>query len=478
MNNSIKIDKATARGSHGLAFAGLFLFTLLLYARPNEAFPDVFGTFPIVKIVAILTLAYYCLSKLVKGEPLTAWPLELKMLMVIVLLAFAFIPIAEAPQDSYDVLFDVFLKVVAIFILMVNLLDTRERLVLLLKVVVIIGAVIAIFAIRSYALGQIELDETKKFRIMGVIGGMFGNPNDMATSFDLMLPLGVALALMHKGLQRAFYFACAGLIGAGVVASFSRAGFLGLLGMSAVLLWKVGRRNRALTALAFVIALGVFLTTMPGGYGDRIVSIFDPGKDATGSRQARRDLLERAVKVAAAHPFIGVGIGNYHIYSHKELRAHNSYLEISAELGVAGLIAYLILLFAPFRSLRRIERDVNGETASSAPAAFARGAPPPLRFNSERDREIYYLSVALQAAFVAYFICSSFASIQYFWYIYYIIGFAVGLRVIHGARASVPDGETAAASLAGGTLWKAPRRPVYADHRLDAASRQITGPVH
>src|SRR5262249_4685877 len=47
-----------ARGGHWPAFAGVYLFTLLLYARPNDLFPAI-GGFPLVKIVAVGALLIY-----------------------------------------------------------------------------------------------------------------------------------------------------------------------------------------------------------------------------------------------------------------------------------------------------------------------------------------------------------------------------------------------------------------------------------
>ena len=115
-------------GSHLLAFAGLFVFTLLLYARPNDLFPDLFGDFSTVKFVAVPTILVYVISKLVAGERLTEWPIEVKMVGVILLLCIAFIPISASPGDSIDRLSDPFLKVVAMFVLMANLINTKWRL--------------------------------------------------------------------------------------------------------------------------------------------------------------------------------------------------------------------------------------------------------------------------------------------------------------------------------------------------------------
>jgi O-antigen ligase len=307
---------------------------------------------------------------------------------------------------------DTYLKTVIIFIMMVNLIDTRQRIFSMWRLVVICGAALGVGAIRSYIKGEFAV---KGLRIEGLVGGMFENPNDLATALDLLLPFAVALTLISKGLPRLFYLVCAVVLAVGVLFTLSRGGFLGLIALSGVLLWKLGRWRRLKTILGVALICGILLAVMPGGYGARITTIFNTEQDQTGSAQQRRELLERAASVAISRPIVAVGMGNFHIYSIKEKAAHNSYLEIAAELGVMGLIAYLILIFAPLRSLYRIERQTRG-------------------MRSENEREMYWLSVCLQAAFIAYMVCSFFASIQYLWYLYYTAAYAVALRQIHAAE--------------------------------------------
>lgn len=440
-----------SRGSHRVAFACLFLFTLLLYIRPNEMFPEVFGTFPIAKIVAVIAVLAYLGAKLGSGEPLTIVPVELKCLVALALLGVMFTPFAAAPQDSIDVLLDLFIKVMIIFVLMVNVITTRERLRSMMTLVVVCGTIFAVLAIKSYLAGDFTVIEKKDvgvvgLRIVGAVGGIFGNPNDLATSLDLLLPLAVALGLTTNGVKRFFYFACAAILTGGVVVTFSRGGFLGLLAMAGVLLWKIGHRNRAVTALAFAVMLGVLVLAAPTGYTGRITSMFNIGEDLTGSSQARRELLDRAVNVAVHHPIVGIGMGNFHIYSIHEQVAHNSYLEVAAELGLAGLMAYLLLILAPLRSLRKVER----ESATQ---------------DSKRTREIHYLSIAMQAMLIAYIVCSFFGSIQYQWFLYYPVAYAIALRRMHAAESPSPLGETGPAVAAAyesrqprGVLWGAYRR--------------------
>jgi putative inorganic carbon (hco3(-)) transporter len=462
MQSAIQIDRAantkSESGAHGLSYAGLFLFTLLLYARPNDSFPEVFGTFPIVKIIAIITLVTYVTSKLTRGEPLSVWPIELKMLTLIAALGALFIPFAIAPQESIDLLTELFLKVVVIFLLMINLLDTRQRLRTMIRLVVISGSVLAAFAITAYAAGKFSIVTrgaegiVVDLRIAGVGGGIFENPNDLATSLDLLIPLAVALALTRKGFARAAYFACAAVLAIAVVVTFSRGGFLGLVAMGGFLLWKVGRQRRAFTAFAFVVMLVVFLASMPGGYSTRITSIFDASADPTGSAQERRDLLDRAATVAINNPIVGVGMGNYHTYSIRERKAHNSYLEIAAELGIAGLIAYLIMIFAPLRSLRRIERKA---VAALQSIRLTGG-------DSGLVQETYYMSAAIQASLIAYIVCSSFGSIQYLWFLYYPLAFAVSIGRVYPAESlssslAAPQDARAKYS-ARAVLWKKRQR--------------------
>lgn len=408
-----RVETENRVGSHRLAFAGLFLFTLILYLRPNDLFPGLLGAFPVAKIVAISTLLVYAGSKLSQGERLTIWPLEMKMLTVIVMLGAIHTPFAYSRAGSFALLTDTFLKVAIVFALMINLLDTRKRLQAILRLVVICGTVVSLGTIAALG-GKAGAGGE---RIKGLVSGQFGNPNDLATALNILLPITVALALSRRGRMRMLYFACAAIITFGIVISFSRGGFLGLAAMGIVLLWKVGRHNRIVTATVFLLMAGVFVSALPSGYTDRLFTIVNLEKDGTGSAQERQQLLAQAIEMAVTHVAFGVGMGNFSVYSVHNRAAHNSYLEISAELGLAGLIAYLVMIFAPLRTLRRIEGQ----------AAFAR---------TLRGREMYYLSIGVQAAIVAYVVCSLFSSIEYYWYLYFLVAYAVSLKRITESEAT------------------------------------------
>lgn len=439
------------KGSSRLAFTCLYLFTLMLYVRPNDILP--IGTFPLVKIVAIVMLLAYVGSKMSLGEPMTIWPIEMKMLTLIVLLGIVLTPISVSPQLSIETLTDSFFKVISIFIVIINLIDARERLRSMMKLVVFCGVFVAFGTIKSYLAGEVVTDAARSLeRTAGQ--GFFANPNELAMALNLLLPFAIVLGLTNKGVKRLAYFGCAAVLAFAVVVSFSRGGFLGLVALGGVLMWKAGRDKRAMTVLSGLVLCCAFIVAMPSGYSDRIFTILHTQNDQTRSAQERQELIGRAVEVIMYHPVIGVGVGNFGIYSIKDKVAHNAYLEIAAELGVIGFIAYMVLIVAPLRTLRRIERETYETRAG--PNGWG-----------ERERETYFLSIGLQAVIVAYMVCSFFQSSQYFWYLYYIVAYTVSLKRIRSNEALTHSSETNAANdnadatgfnTAEGALWKSARR--------------------
>ena len=423
-----------------ITFGFLYLFTLLLYVRPNDLIPAM-GTFPLAKIVAIIAPLAYIYAQYRLGKPVIKWTIEVKMVIVMLLLAVIFTPFAISPGDSVAALSEVFIKTVTIFILIIGVVNTRERLRAMIKLTALCGAGLAIFAIKNYATGNFTM---KGDRIEGLVGGMFGNPNDLAAALNVLIPLAVALALMNSGRARLLYAVCATLLFGGVMVTFSRAGFITLAAISGVMLWKFGRGSRSSLALATLAASVLLFSVFSHAYRSRLMTILDPNSDTSGSAQQRVDLLERGIDLSLRHPIIGLGMGNFHIYSIHEKVAHNGYIETAAELGMIGLLAYLIIILAPLRGLAKIEME---------------GIRPGARV----DLDAKYLSIGLQAALIAYMINSFFLSIQYLWYLYYPAGFAVALRLIYAAEkaSQASEGKGAASrQFKFGKIWKsAPLKP-------------------
>src|SRR5262245_5274702 len=410
----IEVARTNSRGKHGLAFAGIYLFTLLMYSRPHEIMPGLFGWLPLPKIVAISSILIYVASRLCAGEALIVWTLELKMMTLLWALGLLFAPLAASPRDSFNVLFDPLIKILIVFAMQIALVDTVSRYRAMMGIMVFCQALYSLGAINTFLTGGYSEMSSFQARISGW-GASLGNPNDVACVLALMSPISVICALLQRGWKRWLFFACAGFTAVAILFTYSRSGFLALVASCGLLIWKATRGRRVKVLLPIAVMAAVLLVAAPGKYKARLSTIFNPEADPTNSAQERQEHMTRAYEIAIRRPIVGVGMGNFHIYAISEMRAHNAYLETAAELGVIGLIAFLVIIIAPLRSLRRIER----ETAADGPR------PDPGK---------HIVSACLQASFVAFVIYGFFGSVQYDSYLYSLVALAVAFRSIHAAE--------------------------------------------
>jgi O-antigen ligase len=397
---------------HALSYAGLFLFTVVLYFRPYELFSALSGLTSLAYWLAVVTLAIFLPMQLSLEGNLTARPREVNLVLLLCVTALLSIPLAINPGEAWTAFNFPFIRAVAMFIVIVNTVRTLSRLKGLMFLALAVSIFLSVGAINDYRMGRLAFEGE---RVAGVVGGMFGNPNDLALHLVTMIPLAVGLMLSTRSLlAKPLYAACALLMVGGVTVSFSRGGFLGLLGAGTVLAWKLGRRNRFLMIVVLGALLVALVALAPGEYASRLGTIGSVGADASSS--SRKDLLVRSIIVAIANPLLGVGIGNFHTVSIRELASHNAYTQVAAEMGLAALIIYIMFLVVPIRRLRSIEQ-----------ATYA----------TRKGSRIYYLSIALQASLAGFMVSSFFSSAAYQFYIYYLVGYAVALRRIYEAQTGV-----------------------------------------
>lgn len=443
----------TKRG-HALSFAGLFLFTFILYFRPYEQVAFLASFTSMAFWTAALTLAIYLPTQLSLEGTLTARPREVNLLLLFSLTALLSIPLALNRGEAWDTFVEPFSKAAAMFLVIVNTVRTLRRLRWMLLLGVAVGCILSAVALNDYRKGLFTVEG---YRVTGSIGNLFGNPNDMAIHLITFIPVVVAFMFGARGLKKIFYAFCLFLLVGGMMVTFSRGGFLGLIGCACVLAWKLGRRNRFAVFALMLVAAVLMILLAPGGYSTRMLSIFDSSLDPVGSSSARQQLLILSFKTALLHPLFGIGMGNFHIISIREAVTHNSYTQVAAELGATALVFYTLFLVTPFARLKRIERAT---------------------LESRHASNFYYLAVGLQASLVAYMVSSFFGAIAYHWYVYYLVGYAVALRRIYATTTEVKGPETLNVPLnektGGEHAGEASARPASADVVVyDARAAQV-----
>jgi hypothetical protein len=393
-----------AKRGHTVAYAGLILFTVLLYVRPNDLLP--IGTFPIVKIMTIGTLAAFFVERLLMGGSLSVMPRPFKYLLALAGFVVASIPFGLDPSNSFTAFTDVFLKTLLVFLLMINVVTSFRRLRLMMEVTVLSAAFVAVISVSNFIQGKNLVEE---IRATGAVGGIFGNPNDLALALNVLLPIAIGLALSRPSpLTKVVYLACATLFAVTISVTYSRSGFLTMVAAGVFLLVKIGRRFRAAWAVG-ALAAAVLFVSSPG----RVFTLFQgSGSDdtAASSATARWDLLKRAIEVAGGNPIrwmFGVGIDNFSIVSIHDQVGHNAFLQVFNEIGLPAMIFYTLFLFSVFKIMGAMSK----------------------RYRKARGyRQVWLTAVTIQTSLVAYTVGSTFGSVAFLWYLYYPAAFAVCLQ--------------------------------------------------
>ena len=391
---------------HAFSYAALFLFTLILYARPAEFYPSRL-TASIALLVGIATLGFFIPTQLSLEGTLTARPREVNLVLLFCLTGLFSIPLAINQQEAWAEFSGTFIRCIVIFIVMVNVVRTEARLKGLLFLAMAAGIWLSFEAINDYRLGLMTIEG---YRAAGRGTGIFGNTNDMALHLVTVLPISVALLFGSKGVARKLlYGACAAVMIAAIVLSYSRGAFIGMLIALLFIAWKLGRSRRLEIVFAVLSFAGVIVLLAPDKYGSRLLSIFIPSLDPEGSADARRGELFRSIYVALRHPLLGIGMGNYQPeMSYKGLVTHNSYTQVASEMGMTALACYMMFIVTPLRKLGQMARET---------------------FDTRRDSRFYYLTLGLQASLIAYLISSFFLAVAYVWYVYYLVAYAVCLTI-------------------------------------------------
>ena len=400
-------------------FSGLILFTLILFAAPQNVFPSL-EPLMLAKISVLMAVVPYLLNRAMMGRPLTMMTPTVRWVLIFGLIGILSIPAGFWPGGSVSVLIDLFGKSIVIFLLVANVVDTERRFRTLVATMIGCGAFAAANAVIHYMTGYYDPSGQ---RIVGYEAGLLANPNDLSLMLNIVLGLALGLLPVQRHRPRRWLLLGAmGLLIAGIIASFSRSGFitLGVLGVMWIAQALRERGGRALPSIALVVL--AVLVAVPAGYSDRLSTIVDTDADPTGSANERWNGMVAGVHQIAERPLLGYGLGNsIHelvISGRGSREVHNAYLQVGAELGVVGMVVYVLFILSAYSSARAVRRF------------FAR---------RREGWELGRLAAGVEMSVVAFAVGALFSPVPYHFFFYFPAGLAVAIFAI-GARVppSVP----------------------------------------
>lgn len=200
----------------------------------------------------------------------------------------------------------------------------------------------------------------------GRLAGSIGDPNEQAAVLVAAIPFALALAatLRRAPVLRGLAVAAALIALVGVITTLSRGG---LIALGCVMLAAVvfgGRWRRwAMVLLILAVAGGA-------GYIFAIAPATSRARVTSGDTSGRSDIWTIGWRMVKANPLVGVGSGNFQVSSIHYLQqpgsihsaqlvvnvphvAHNIYLELLADMGIPGLLAFLGIVGAALAAATR-----------------------------------------------------------------------------------------------------------------------------
>jgi putative inorganic carbon (hco3(-)) transporter len=199
------------------------------------------------------------------------------------------------------------------------------------------------------------------FSANGVAGGLlFVVPLQVAL-LGRPLPPGSRLARRSRG-WLALQIALLALTGGVLILSQSRSGWLGAaVGGAALLFWRGGRRVRwLLLGLAVLAGLGLLLAG-PARLSALLAALI--GGDLNEKAVQRTELWNYGLRAVRDFPLTGMGLNVFRVafpwlygpglidLSFDYATAHNHLIQAAVDLGLPGLLAYLLLWLGAARAL-------------------------------------------------------------------------------------------------------------------------------
>jgi O-antigen ligase len=280
-----------------------------------------------------------------------------------------------------------------LFFLIIALVDSIGRLRRVILIMIGSVAIAAVYVVRDWQFNRMYADYRP--------GGISGDANYFALCASACMLLSLQLALSRPTRwEKRYLYGCLAITSVAFLMAASRGGFVGLAIGLLFLMFRSGRGVRTMLLIGLVIA--PLLVLVPN---TSIQRIFHPGTGEDEAVDARHVTWMAGLRMIEAHPIGGIGLNRFRslVLSYEgtndkpvQSLAHNTYIEVAAELGIPGLLAYLALIWSGFRALNR--------------AARLKGQPV-----------LREAAIGFQAAMIAATVCATFVSASWFRFLWLVL---------------------------------------------------------
>jgi O-antigen ligase len=301
------------------------------------------------------------------------------------------VPFSIWRGGSLQVLMNAWLPTFAVFLstsgMLVNFDQTR-------KAIFTVGYGLFVLAIIAVVWGNAE-DSGRLF----LPNGKFSNPNEMAQALLMGLPIWSVMLMEGKSMGKKV--AAAGIIFLMLLMISkcgSRGAMITMVVMVLMMFVRASIMGKMKLVLGGVALLAVLVAFLPGRLLRRYQTMTEESEQASladdedakmeasavTSAQHRRDLLKRSIKYTFQHPLFGVGPGNFPVAEDADMKSqgfrkgtwqgtHNSYTEVSSEVGIPAALAYICAIFTSLRRTSKLYRRTKDDPRLTGIANCALG---------------------------------------------------------------------------------------------------------
>ena len=255
-----------------------------------------------------------------------------------------------------------------VFLLALNAGKDRAGALRTIKILVLFGFLLALFAIIQEATWNGKIYWFRSLSHGRVPFGPFANRNHFAGFIGMLIPLGMGLGLEIRRTEETLIYLFFSLIMAlSLFYSLSRGGIISLSISTVFFLFlaimrKISGKSKRILYIGLFLSLLLSLLLYLG-----IEPILARFAEMGISDEGRLMVWKAAIKAIKDYPLMGTGIGSfryiYPIYNPgmqmKFLYAHNDYLQLLVETGFAGTLFAGLFLITVLAGILRCYRNGN-----------------------------------------------------------------------------------------------------------------------
>jgi O-antigen ligase len=369
--NRINTFEHSKKAKHVKKRGSLFLYIACAYivmvvGRIQELVPFLSEIYLMKIIGALSVIALFLSRNSLKNMGKRIKASQVKCILGLLVLAVISIPFAVWPGNSFNFLITYYWKTLLLFVLILSLVVSMKDVDRVIWAFLIAIFFLGVFSVASdiqgiaFAKGKVSVTETY-------------DANDLSMVMIVAFPFTVFWFLSRKGSRRLLFGGLTALIVMTIILTSSRGGFVGFLGVSLAILLRARKiLRKAFMPLMIIIILGsgIFIFYAKSSFREQMSTLLTYEQDYNVTAYSGRiEIWKRGLKIMAEHPIFGVGIDGFATaegLSHKDVggkwsTAHNSFIQMGAELGFMGLILFCYIIWASMKGIKKVVKSANQE---------------------------------------------------------------------------------------------------------------------